>query len=142
PSPLKLMTIKKTSKQFHTIKHLLKRPDVANIIIATDSAREGELVARWIIDRAKVNKPIKRRWISSVTDKAIRECFKNLKRDRQDGNGDSAAGARAEADWYVGLNATRALTSKLHAQLSAGSVQTPTLGIIVKREEDIRTFRP
>ena len=142
PSPLKLMTIKKTSKQFHTIKHLLKRPDVANIIVATDSAREGELVARWIIDKAKVNKPIKRLWISSVTDKAIREGFKNLKPGKQYENLYSAAVARSEADWYVGLNATRALTTKFNAQLSAGRVQTPTLGIIAKREEDIRTFRP
>src|SRR5699024_11603883 len=72
PSPLKLMTIKKTSKQFHTIKHLLKRPDVANIIVATDSAREGELVARRIIDKAKVNKPNQRLWIYSVNDNTYR----------------------------------------------------------------------
>src|SRR5699024_5845941 len=142
PSPLKLMTIKKTSKQFHTIKHLLKRSDVANIIVATDSAREGELVARWIIDKAKVNKPIQRLWISSVTDKAIREGFKNLKPGKQYENLYSAAVARSEADWYVGLNATRALTTKFNAQLSAGRVQTPTLGIIARREREIQNFRP
>src|SRR5699024_4066265 len=114
------------------IKHLLKRSDVANIIVATDSAREGELVARWIIDKAKVNKPIQRLWISSVTDKAIREGFKNLKPGKQYENLYSSAVARTEADWYVGLNATRALTTKFNAQLSAGRVQTPTLGIIAQ----------
>src|SRR5699024_7741520 len=132
-------TIKKTSKQFHTIKHLLKRPDVANIIIATDSAREGELVARWIIDKAKVNKPIKRLWISSVTDKAIREGFKNLKTGKQYENLYSAAVARSEAYWYVGLNATRALTTKFNAQLSAGRVQTATVRIIAKRDKRLHT---
>src|SRR5699024_4610202 len=88
------------------------------------------------------NKPIKRLWISSVTDKAIREGFKNLKPGKQYVYLYSAAVARSEADWYVGLNSTRAHTTKFHAQLSAGRVQTPTLGIIAKREEDIRTFRP
>ena len=142
PPKLKLMTIKKTSKQFNSIKNQLNRSDVGNIIVATDSAREGELVARWIIEKAKVNKPIKRLWISSVTDKAIREGFKNLKPGKQYVNLYAAAIARSEADWYVGLNATRALTTKFNASLSAGRVQTPTLGIIAKREDEIRNFRP
>lgn len=142
PPKLKLTTIKKTSKQFNLIKNQLNRSDVKGIVIATDAAREGELVARWIIEKAKVNKPIKRLWISSVTDKAIREGFKNLKPGKQYENLYAAAVARAEADWYVGLNATRALTTKFNAQLSAGRVQTPTLGIIAKREEEIRNFRP
>src|SRR5699024_10963492 len=113
-----------------------------NIVVATDSAREGELVARWIIEKANINKPIKRLWISSVTDKAIRQGFKNLKPGKQYENLYAAAVARSEADWYVGLNATRALTTKFNAQLSAGRVQTPTLGIIAKREDEIRNFRP
>jgi DNA topoisomerase-3 len=142
PPRLKLTTIKKTSKQFNSIKNQLNRSDVEDIIISTDAAREGELVARWIIEKAKVNKPIKRLWISSVTDKAIREGFKNLKPGKQYESLYAAAVARAEADWYVGLNATRALTTKFNAQLSAGRVQTPTLGIIAKREEEIRNFRP
>src|SRR5699024_4393393 len=96
----------------------------------------------WIIEQAKVHKPIKRLWISSVTDKAIREGFKNLKPGKQYENLYFAAVARSEADWYVGLNATRALTTKFNAQLSAGRVQTPTLGIIAKREEEIKSFRP
>src|SRR5699024_10286995 len=96
----------------------------------------------WIIEQAKVHKPIKRLWISSVTDKAIREGFKNLKPGKQYENLYFAAVARSEADWYVGLNATRALTTKFNAQLSAGRVQTPTLGIIAKREEEIKNFSP
>ncbi|HLR03977.1 MAG TPA: DNA topoisomerase III [Virgibacillus sp.] len=142
PSTLKLMTIKKTSKQFNVVKRQLNRSDAKNIVVATDSAREGELVARWIIEKAKVNKPIQRLWISSVTDKAIREGFRSLKPGKQFENLYAAAVARSEADWYVGLNATRALTTKFNARLSAGRVQTPTLGIIAKREAEIRNFRP
>ena len=97
------------------------------IIIATDAGREGELVARWILDRSGCHKPIKRLWISSVTDKAIREGFAHLKEGRQYDPLYHAARSRAEADWLVGINATRALTCKYNAQLSCGRVQTPTL---------------
>ncbi|MED4403814.1 DNA topoisomerase III [Metabacillus fastidiosus] len=142
PSPLKLVVIKKTSKQFYAVKSQLDRKDVHDIVIATDAGREGELVARWIIDKAKVNKPIKRLWISSVTDKAIKEGFRKLKDGREYENLYASAVARAEADWIVGLNATRALTTKYNAQLSSGRVQTPTLAIIAKREEEIRNFQP
>lgn len=142
PSNLKTTTIKKTNKQFNSIKRQMNRSDINEVVIATDSAREGELVARWIIDKANINKPIKRLWISSVTDKAIQEGFKNLKDGKQYENLYHAAVARSEADWYVGLNATRALTTKFNAQLSAGRVQTPTLGIIAQREEEIKNFTP
>lgn len=142
PKNLKLTVIKKTSKQFHAVKSQLHRPDAGEIIIATDAGREGELVARWIIEKAKINKPIKRLWISSVTDKAIKEGFQKLKNGKQYENLYHAAVARSEADWYVGLNATRALTTKFNAQLSSGRVQTPTVSIIAKREEEIRNFTP
>ncbi|WP_088034337.1 DNA topoisomerase III [Evansella clarkii] len=142
PKNLKLTVIKKTSKQFHAVKSQLHRPDAGEIIIATDAGREGELVARWIIEKAKINKPIKRLWISSVTDKAIKEGFQKLKNGKQYENLYHAAVARSEADWYVGLNATRALTTKFNAQLSSGRVQTPTVAIIAKREEEIRNFTP
>ncbi|WP_338471772.1 DNA topoisomerase III [Niallia sp. XMNu-256] len=142
PKELKLVVIKKTSKQFHAVKSQLNRSDVGEIIIATDSAREGELVARWIIAKAKVNKPIKRLWISSVTDKAIKEGFQKLRNGKDYENLYHSAVARSEADWYVGLNATRALTCKFNAQLSCGRVQTPTLAMIAKREEEIRNFKP
>ena len=142
PPKLKTVVIKKTSKQFNTVKAQLNREDVGEIVIATDAGREGELVARWIIEKAHVKKPIKRLWISSSTDKAIKEGFEKLKDGRQYNNLYYSAIARAEADWFVGINGTRALTTKYNAQLSCGRVQTPTLGMILKREEEIRKFVP
>lgn len=142
PEKLKTVVIGKTGKQFHTVKQQLQRKDVNRIVIATDAGREGELVARWILEKARVHKPVQRLWISSVTDKAIRDGFNQLKPGKQYENLYASAVARAEADWYVGLNATRALTTKYDAQLSSGRVQTPTLGIIAAREAEIREFRP
>lgn len=142
PKEFKLVVIPKTAKQFKAVKAQMLRKDVTEIIIATDAGREGELVARWIIDKASVKKPIKRLWISSVTDKAIKEGFKNLKDGRKYDSLYSSAIARSEADWIVGMNATRALTTKHNAQLSCGRVQTPTLAMIAKREEEIKQFKP
>lgn len=142
PFPLKLVVIKQSGKQFNVVKEQMKRKDVDRIVIATDAGREGELVARWIIEKAHVRKPLKRLWISSVTDKAIREGFNKLKDGREYENLYHSAVARAEADWIVGINATRALTSKYNAQLSCGRVQTPTLAMIAAREEEIRNFKP
>ncbi|MBU5267064.1 DNA topoisomerase III [Virgibacillus proomii] len=142
PSHLKLSVIKKTGKQFQTVKTQLNRKDVREIVIATDAGREGELVARWILEKANTKKPIKRLWISSVTDKAIRDGFKQLKPGKQFENLYASAVARSEADWYVGLNATRALTTKFNAQLSTGRVQTPTLAMVAAREEEIKSFKP
>lgn len=142
PSELKLVVIKKTGKQFNIVKDQMHRRDVGQIIIATDAGREGELVARWIIDKARVNKPIKRLWISSVTDKAIKDGFKGLKNGKDYEKLYLSAVARAEVDWIVGINATRALTCKYNAQLSCGRVQTPTLAIIAQREKEIKTFIP
>lgn len=142
PEKLEIQVIKKTGGQFRTVKAQMCRKDVDRLIIATDAGREGELVARWIIKKAGVKKPMKRLWISSVTDKAIREGFACLKEAREYEHLYEAAVARAEADWLVGLNATRALTAKHNAQLSCGRVQTPTLAIIAKRAEQIRTFTP
>ncbi len=142
PSQLKLVVIKQSSKQFSVVKGLMNRKDVQEIVIATDAGREGELVARWIIEKARVNKPLKRLWISSVTDKAIRDGFNNLKNGKEYENLYASAVARSEADWYVGINATRALTCKYNAQLSCGRVQSPTLAIIAQREEEIKNFKP
>jgi len=142
PPHLKLVVMKKTSKQFNTVKTQLNRKDVQDIVIATDAGREGELVARWILEKARVKKPVKRLWISSVTDKAIKDGFKKLQPAKKYENLYASAVARSEADWYVGLNATRALTTKFNAQLSGGRVQTPTLAMIAAREEEIRTFKP
>lgn len=142
PEPFKLEVIKQTGKQYNAVKTQIHRKDVGEIIIATDAGREGELVARLILKKAGCQKPIKRLWISSVTDKAIREGFARLKDGREYNNLYDAAMCRAEADWLVGMNATRALTCKYNAQLSCGRVQTPTLAIIAKREEEIRSFVP
>ncbi|MBU5269744.1 DNA topoisomerase III [Clostridium cochlearium] len=142
PKNMKLSVIGKTSKQFNEVKKLMNRKDIDEIIIATDAGREGELVARWIIEKARVNKPIKRLWISSQTDKAIKDGFNNLKPGKDYENLYKSAVSRSEADWLVGLNVTRALTCKYNAQLSAGRVQTPTLALIVEREEEIKNFKP
>jgi DNA topoisomerase III len=142
PSTMKLVVIKETGKQYNAVKEQMLRKDVTEIVIATDAGREGELVARWIIEKAQVKKPLKRLWISSVTDKAIREGFSSLKDGRQYENLYASAVARSEADWIVGLNATRALTCKHNAQLNCGRVQTPTLAIIAGRENEIRNFKP
>lgn len=142
PEKLKLTVIKQSGKQFNAVKSQLTRQDVNEIIIATDAGREGELVARWIIEKVKVNKPVKRLWISSVTDKAIKEGFQNLKPGKQYENLYYAAVARSEADWYIGLNATRALTTRFNAQLNCGRVQTPTLAMISAREDEIKHFEP
>lgn len=142
PDKMKLVVIRQTSKQYQAVKTQLFRKDIGDIIIATDAGREGELVARWILDKAGCRKPIRRLWISSVTDKAIRDGFQNLKDGKEYNNLYRAAVARAEADWLVGINGTRALTCKYNAQLSCGRVQTPTLAIIAMREEEIRNFKP
>ncbi|MDR1927922.1 MAG: DNA topoisomerase III, partial [Oscillospiraceae bacterium] len=142
PKKMQLTVIKQTGKQFSAVAALLRRADVDRIVIATDAGREGELVARWILLKAGCKKPIQRLWISSQTDRAIKEGFAKLRPGRDYDNLFYAAQSRAEADWLVGLNITRALTCKHNAQLSAGRVQTPTLALIVKREEEILRFRP
>ncbi|WP_341518642.1 DNA topoisomerase III [Bacillus paramobilis] len=141
PERLKLTVIKQTGKQFNAVKSQLLRKDVNEIIVATDAGREGELVARWIIDKVRINKPIKRLWISSVTDKAIKDGFANLKPGKAYENLYASAVARSEADWYIGLNATRALTTRFNAQLNCGRVQTPTVAMIANREDEIKNFK-
>ncbi|PGC27434.1 DNA topoisomerase III [Bacillus pseudomycoides] len=141
PERLKLTVIKQTGKQFNAVKSQLIRKDVTEIIVATDAGREGELVARWIIDKVRINKPIKRLWISSVTDKAIKDGFANLNPGKAYENLYASAVARSEADWYIGLNATRALTTRFNAQLNCGRVQTPTVAIIAGREDEIKNFK-
>lgn len=142
PDKMQLVVIKQSAKQYAAVKAQIHRKDVGEIIIATDAGREGELVARWILEKAGSHKPVKRLWISSVTDKAIREGFGHLKDGREYIPLYDAAVARAEADWLVGINATRALTCKYNAQLSCGRVQTPTLAMIATREEEIKKFKP
>ncbi|HSL87104.1 MAG TPA: DNA topoisomerase, partial [Bacteroidales bacterium] len=142
PEKMKLSVIGQSARQYKTVKFLMDRKDITEIVIATDAGREGELVARWIIKKAGVRKPMKRLWISSVTEKAIRDGFKNLKDARNYENLYKSAEARSQADWIVGINATRALTVKHNAQLSLGRVQTPTLAMVKTREDEIRGFKP
>ncbi|MGN0485522.1 MAG: DNA topoisomerase III [Lachnospiraceae bacterium] len=142
PKQLDTVVIKQTAKQYGAVKRQLNRSDVTDVVIATDAGREGELVARWILKQTGCKKPCKRLWVSSVTDKAIKQGFAHLKSAKEYENLYGAAVSRAEADWLVGLNATRALTCQYNAQLSCGRVQTPTLAMIAQREEEIRAFQP
>lgn len=142
PKRMEIEVIRQTGRQYQAVKNLIHRNDVKDLVIATDAGREGELVARWILKKAGNKKPCRRLWISSVTDKAIRQGFSHLRDAREYDNLYHAAVSRAEADWLVGINATRALTCKYNAQLSCGRVQTPTLAMIAAREEEIRKFVP
>lgn len=142
PEKLKLKVMRKTSHQFRQVSFLLKRKDIADMVIATDAGREGELVARWIMKLSGWRKPFKRLWISSQTDQAILQGFANLKPGNDYNNLYHAAVCRAEADWLIGLNVTRALTCKFDAQLTGGRVQTPTLAMIIEREKEIKNFKP
>lgn len=142
PQKMGLKVMKQTSHQYRAIEHLAKRKDIKDIIIATDAGREGELVARWILEKLHWKKPIKRLWISSQTDRAIKEGFQQLKPGKQFEHLYESAVCRAEADWLIGLNVTRALTTKYNDPLSAGRVQTPTLAMVLEREKQIQSFVP
>lgn len=142
PEKMKLKVIRQTSHQFQVIKGLMRRNDIKDLIIATDAGREGELVARWIMEMGNWRKPFKRLWISSQTDNAIREGFARLQPGKAYNSLYDAAVCRAEADWLIGLNVTRTLTCRFNAQLNAGRVQTPTLAMIVARENEIKQFLP
>lgn len=142
PDQMRLKVMKETKGQFHAIAQLAKRSDIKELIIATDAGREGELVARWTMEMIHWKKPYKRLWISSQTDQAIRDGFAHLKPGKSYDPLYHSAQCRAEADWLIGLNVTRALTSKYNAQLAAGRVQTPTLSMLIQREREIRSFLP
>ncbi|MFS0986396.1 DNA topoisomerase III [Enterococcus durans] len=142
PKKLGIKPLPKTGHQLKAIKQLAQRKDVSEVVIATDAGREGELVARWILEYVHFNKPVKRLWISSQTDKAIKTGFKQLKPAKAYDTLYDSALARAKADWLVGLNVTRALTVKYQDNLSAGRVQTPTLALVRDQERKIETFKP
>lgn len=141
PPKMNLKIMKETSQQYRTVAQLCKRQDISELIIATDAGREGELVARWIMELVHWRKPFKRLWISSQTDKAIKDGFNTLKPGKDYNNLYASAVCRAEADWLIGLNVTRALTTKYNAQLAAGRVQTPTLAMLMEREQEIQSFQ-
>src|SRR5207248_388964 len=124
---------------------LMKRDDVDRIVNACDAGREGELIFSYIYELAGVDKPIERLWINSMTKQAIKDGFGRLRPGNEMGNLEQAARSRSEADWLVGMNATRAATLKRGwrgGAVSLGRVQTPTLALIVKREQQIQAFTP
>ena len=141
PNDLKLEPIENTKEQFKVVKSLMNRSDINDLVIATDAGREGELVARWIMELAGWTGRVERLWISSQTDEAIREGFSKLKSGDEYLNLYKAAESRSAADWYVGMNVSRALTCRYDARLSAGRVQTPTLKIMCEREDEIEKFQ-
>lgn len=140
PEELDESVIDESKDQFDIVSSLLNRPDISGVVIATDAGREGELVARWIIKLSGYQGKMERLWISSQTEKAIKEGFMSLKPSSDYDNLYSAAECRAAADWYVGMNVTRALTCRHDAKLSAGRVQTPTLALMTEREDEIEKF--
>jgi len=142
PEQIKIKAISATKSQFNILKKLMNDKDVSDIVCATDSGREGELIFRYIYNLVKCKKNFKRLWISSMTDKAIKDGFANLKDGAEYDNLYISAKCRSEADWLVGINASRAFTLRYNALLSIGRVQTPTLAILVKRQKEINEFVP
>lgn len=142
PKEIKLKPYPKTERQLNIITNLSKRKDVDSIICATDSGREGELIFRYIYHFIKCDKSFERLWISSMTDTAIKEGFEKLKDGKFYDNLYHSAKCRSEADWLVGINATRAYTTSNNVLLSIGRVQTPTLALIVDRQNSIDDFTP
>lgn len=140
PDHLDQVVIDESKEQFDVIDSLLHRDDISSVVIATDAGREGELVARWILKMAGYEGKLERLWISSQTEKAIKEGFQNLHPAEEYDNLYQAASCRAAADWYVGMNVTRALTCYYDAKLSSGRVQTPTLALMTEREDEIEAF--
>jgi DNA topoisomerase III len=147
PEHFELKPIEKTENRFKLLKRLMKRPDIDLIINACDAGREGELIFRYLLRLAAVQKPLRRLWLQSMTQQAIRSAFERLRTDAEMIPLAEAAVCRSESDWLVGINATRAMTafnSKVGGfQLTpVGRVQTPTLAILVERELRIRSFEP
>jgi DNA topoisomerase-3 len=147
PDTFKHQITKSKGKQFQIIKKLVQHPNVTEIIMAGDAGREGELIVRLIIEQCKVQKPLKRLWLSSLTSSAVREGFQSLRTEEDTRSLYFEALSRSCADWLVGMNASRAYTLLLQKKgltdvFSTGRVQTPTLALIVKREKEIEAFKP
>jgi DNA topoisomerase III len=142
----------RSQKQMAVVRDLLRREDVDRIVNACDAGREGELIFKWVIEKAAAGngavkgKPIERLWLQSMTREAMRDALAHLRPDEEMRQLEEAAKSRSEADWIVGMNATRAATIRLRSSfdgaVSLGRVQTPTLAILTRREEEIRAFKP
>lgn len=142
PDTIPLKVISATRGQFKIVKELINNKDTESVICATDAGREGELIFRYIYQQAGCKKPFKRLWISSLTDEAIRDGFAHLAPGSDYDALYRSAKCRSEADWLVGMNATRAFTKRYGTLLSIGRVQTPTLAFLVKRRLEIEHFTP
>ena len=147
PPHFDLSPIDKSKERLNLILRLLKRKDVSGLVNACDAGREGELIFRYLVQHAKANKPIERLWLQSMTQQAIRDGFSKLRADREMLPLADAAKSRSEADWLVGINGTRAMTAFNSKEggfylTTVGRVQTPTLAILVEREDKIRAFTP
>ncbi|HEY2637529.1 MAG TPA: DNA topoisomerase, partial [Solirubrobacteraceae bacterium] len=136
----------RSKKQMTVIKRLLGSDEVESVVNACDAGREGELIFAWIYEKAGTRKPVQRLWLHSMTTQAIREAFAHLRPGEEMTRLEEAARSRSEADWIVGMNATRAATIRLRSSfdgaVSLGRVQTPTLALLAQREEEIRAFVP
>ena len=142
PEQMKLRVIRGSQKQFQILKKWMKDPQISQVICGTDSGREGELIFRYIYQVAGCKKPFQRLWVSSMTTEAISEGFRTLKDGHAYDSLYDSARCRSEADWLVGMNGSRAFSLHYNSLLSIGRVQTPTLAIIVARQQEIDAFQP
>lgn len=142
PQQIPLKVLPDTRGQFLRVSKLMNSPKIDSVICATDSAREGELIFRYIYQMAGCRKPVERLWISSMTDEAIRQGFQQLKPSSAYDALYESARCRSEADWLIGMNASRAFSLRYDAHLSVGRVQTPTLALLVRRDREIESFQP
>src|ERR1700736_417067 len=136
----------RSRKQLSVVTKQLARDDVDELVTACDAGREGELIFAYLYEKAKGKKPVRRLWLNSMTSTAMKEAFSQLRPAAEFDRLEQAARSRSEADWIVGMNATRAATIRLRSSfdgaVSLGRVQTPTLAILARREEEIRAFEP
>src|SRR5438105_954082 len=136
----------RSKKQMNVVKRLLGREEVELVVNACDAGREGELIFAYLYEKAGSRKPVKRLWLNSMTTEAIKDAFASLRDAADLATLEAAARSRSEADWIVGMNATRAATIRLRSSfdgaVSLGRVQTPTLAILARREQEIRDFNP
>ncbi|HWJ50681.1 MAG TPA: DNA topoisomerase, partial [Solirubrobacteraceae bacterium] len=136
----------RSRKQMTVVSKQLKREDVEEVVNACDAGREGELIFAYLYEKAKADKPVKRLWLSSMTNQAMKAALESLRPAEEFAKLEEAARSRSEADWIVGMNATRAATIRLRSSfdgaVSLGRVQTPTLAIVARREEEIKAFKP
>ena len=142
PNPWSVKIARDKRKQFDILNTLMNRTDVSEVINACDAGREGELIFRYVYELAGCNKPMRRLWLSSMEDAAIRKAFKELRPGSDYNNLYEAAMCRAKADWLVGINATRLFSVLYHRTLNVGRVVSPTLALIVQRDAEINAFKP